>query len=540
MKTSTPKKTLAVLIFFGFLYFCAFWTPNAQGARDLYMLSVFAPDEFAQYPYVEQMLNQPAGSTLQSIYRFIQYKHYYYGFPFYWLSSVFGLIPLRLLGYKDIALDLLFLRQMTSVLPMLLSVGLLVYMQTRFENLFHSVFLFLFLLTIPMTLINNLWWHPESLVLLFVVLTLFFLQKDNFAYKRDFYFSAIACGLATATKLLGLFFFLAILAYLLVGWLQKRFDLKKCALLGTSFIVLMAGSFLVSNPFLVFKSERDLAFQVQLGQSAATATGFIFTSARNPSLWLPTIEEYYAQPAFLGLIVLALFLAILNREKRLINSLIFLWSAAFGIYLLFFVALRHRYYFLPVMLPLFSALPAVFDKSIFDALKQSWMKPMRWLFIFLTALTLGVQILYNLQYDRQAYIEAWHKEANSASLAFFTLIDDQYLSKISLNRQLIIYRSTRAYIADEPRWVVKDRWMPVSYAYIERVRPDVIVLWKQEVLDYTNSDAIEQTTLSASLQKALPFYKDARSGSLNGYTLIYQDEFGMLFIATPLARVYLD
>jgi hypothetical protein len=84
---STRAKVLITVIIISLTYFFAFVPINNQGARDYYMLSVFEPDEFAQYAHVIRMTNQPANSISQSFYRLFAYQHYFYGYPFYLIAE---------------------------------------------------------------------------------------------------------------------------------------------------------------------------------------------------------------------------------------------------------------------------------------------------------------------------------------------------------------------------------------------------------------------------------------------------------------------
>ena len=73
--TITQKRVFAILIFISVAYFTVFIFPNNTGAKDQMMISLFEPDEFAQYPVTIQML-EPDGSRNQTIYNFIAYGHY--------------------------------------------------------------------------------------------------------------------------------------------------------------------------------------------------------------------------------------------------------------------------------------------------------------------------------------------------------------------------------------------------------------------------------------------------------------------------------
>ncbi len=79
------------------------------------------------------------------------YEDYHYGYPFYALSAL-ALLPVRLIygaGFTEhMQLNLLILRQVISLLPMVIAAGVLVYLQTRFLSPWKSLVLFIFLLTI--------------------------------------------------------------------------------------------------------------------------------------------------------------------------------------------------------------------------------------------------------------------------------------------------------------------------------------------------------------------------------------------------------
>ena len=122
MKTSQSRVFLSLLLI-GAAYFSLFWPVNALGARDQTMISVFEPDEFAQYAHPVRMLDQPGNTPKQSVYRFIAYQHYYYGYPFYFYSAVVALLPLKLTGLGNTAYNMLLLRQLVSVLPMIAAIG---------------------------------------------------------------------------------------------------------------------------------------------------------------------------------------------------------------------------------------------------------------------------------------------------------------------------------------------------------------------------------------------------------------------------------
>src|ERR1051325_4169431 len=211
------KRTLLAILIISSACFILFIFPNNTGAKDQMMISIFEGDEFAQYGVVLKMFN-PYPELKDTILNFIAYRHYYYGSPFYF-SSAFSLLPVKLVQniHKTTQLNMLLLRQLISVLPMLGALVTLTYTQTRFKSFAKSVGLFIFLLAVSAVVENNLWWHADALAIFFVSLTIFFLDRDDLRFGSNFYLAAVSTGLATGTKVIGLFFFLAIPVYLLVG-----------------------------------------------------------------------------------------------------------------------------------------------------------------------------------------------------------------------------------------------------------------------------------------------------------------------------------
>ncbi|MCJ7434139.1 MAG: phospholipid carrier-dependent glycosyltransferase [Anaerolineales bacterium] len=568
MKTTQSRVFLSLLLI-GAAYFLLFWPVNALGARDQTMISVFDPDEFAQYSHPVRMLDQPGNTLKQSIYRFTAYQHYYYGYPFYLYSAVVALLPLKLiLGSGNTSYNMLLLRQLVSVLPMIAAVALLVYLQTKFQSYLRSISLFIFLLTIPAVFQNDTWWHPESLVFFFIVLTFYFLYKDNLSFGKYFYLSAIASGLAVATKLIGLFFFLAIPTYIALGWRQGRINFTNALRLSVAFVALMAVTFIVSNPFLLFASEREAAFKIQSRQSESMSDGFVLSYAKGPATWIPLITENYAQPLFLLIGFVALGIGVAQKETRLLSLLIALWAIPFTLYLLFAIAIKPKHFFIPILLPVFSTLPFLFDaiwpqfvtlkkrfvrsKGLVHGVGDSSLPTKRVaqndrpggcelgkmiMFLVVAIITLN-QLVYNFNFDVEHYLAELNKEKNSQAIQFYEKLDQIVFSKIPADDHLVIFRDVRMYVADLPRWEVKFRWGTQDYAAIQKADADALVLWKQRLYDYTQAGAAERALDQTEFAEAARFYNDALDDNVEGYHLIYQDDFGVAYISTALYDQY--
>src|ERR1700690_3947007 len=331
----TRKKSFIflILLLIGALYFFVFWFPNATGAHDLNMTYIFNSDEPAQYPAVIRMLTL-APSLSQSLYLFFSYQIFFYGFPYYFYSAVIVLLPLKLIfGLSNLQLNMLVLRQFVSVLPMIAAIMILVYLQTKFESYLKSISLFLLLLFIPEIVFNDMWFHPESLEFLFLVLTFFFLVRDDLKFGKNFYLAALLCGLAVATKQVGLFFFLAIPLYIFLGWRQKNIDTRQSIIVAVSFVAIMVAVFVLTNPFLFWESQRKLALQTQIRLHQHMASGFVVAYQNSALDWLRVVTEEYSTLPFLLLALVAAIIGSIKGERRLLNSLILAWAVPFAIYI---------------------------------------------------------------------------------------------------------------------------------------------------------------------------------------------------------------
>lgn len=535
MKKSTSVFLLLLLLGAG--YFLLFWQPNSTGARDFNMTFIFEQDEPAQYPHIIRRL-ELRDTIPQTLYRVFAYQHYYFGFPYYGYSALV-LLPVKLLvGLENVSLNMLLLRQFVSVLPMILGVMALVYLQTRFKSYLKSALLFLFLLSVPAVVFNNMWIHPDSLVFLFIALTFLFLDRDDLQFGKNFYLAALFCGLAVATKLIGLFFFLAIPYYLFLGWRQGRIDTRKGLIAATAFVGIMAATFVLANPFLYWASEREFAWKTQSDLHDAMSNGFIVAYNNSPLLWLQVIQKWYGLLIFVLFSIVTLIIATFKGERQRHNQLIAFWAFPFMAYIAFALVIRAKHFPIPILLPVFSAIPVYFTlfapepfkNPVGDYLKKNGIR----LGLTLMGIVIvGAQVFFSLNRDISLYTENIHREENNPSLQFYTKLEQGYLSKIVLNRQLVIFRDVMMYVPNLPMYDDHFKWGVSNYDTALKDNPDVLLLNKQHLYDYTQPGQAESAS-DPDFALTVQFYNDVLNGTVTGYTMIYQDDFGIAYVSTPL------
>ncbi len=375
---SQQKRTLTGLLLLGGLYFAIFIWPNSLGARTETMLQATSIDEPVTYPYVIRMVT-PAHDLREFVNRWLIYGDYHYGYPFYFLSSVCILPVVWIHGasfenYTQI--NLLLLRQLISVLPMILAVGFLVFSQTHFQSRWKSWALFILLLSVRALVRNNIqWWHPDALSILAVATTLFFLDRDQLRFKLNFYLAAVACAFAIGIKLAGVFFAPLIAIYLLVGLLRKHLTFGQAAVKAAVFLGIMFLALFLSNPFLINSGARQELVNIQTFKTTELDQGYAhddpYYYSKGPLFWEWTLSNWYGQPVLLAFMVISLAAGCLWGERKIYNRLVLGWAIPYSIYLLWFVAVKPDHYWLPILIPVFSAalnlwdaLPAVAERAV--------------------------------------------------------------------------------------------------------------------------------------------------------------------------------
>lgn len=355
------RKTFVILAVLGLLYFLFFIPfnlfPDKYG--NFYLLG----DEQVIYPDVVRIFNpQPSFNAI--VQNVLGTWGWWYGYPYLPISASVLIIPRLIFGNQfadHIQLNVGLMRQFVSVLPMVLALMLAVYLATRYKSVLTSVSSLIFLMLVPgIVKINYQFWHPDSIILLLVLLTIYFLQKDDLRFGRYFYLAALVCGLTTAIKLWGLFFVLAIAGYLLAGLVFKKLAFKKLALSGLYFILIMICTIVITSPSLLapyitrvaLGSWADQQQKILLGPKALDTAGLYETNLPN---WLKYFGFHYMKSYFFYFAYIALAAGSLWGSRKYLSRILLAWCLASSIFLVYYSAMKNFQYMLPVAIPLFCA-----------------------------------------------------------------------------------------------------------------------------------------------------------------------------------------
>lgn len=515
------------LLALAILYSLVFVAPNSTGAHDKNMLAAFQLDEYVQFGVISRMLT-PKSSFLMNVVDFVVYRHYFYGYPFYLASAIFT-SPLWIVsGFASPAelsqAYMLTLRFM-SLVTVAAAVVLMIAMWDGLQNVGRALFFFLFFGVTPAVVFNNSWWHPDGLLTLLVVLTIGCLYRDDLRFGRWFLGAAVFCGLATGVKVIGLFFGPTIAVYLLLGLRAKRLGWAQLFRHGALFVGVMVLTIIVSNPLLLIpRTSRQIIDTMVLQATGESQRG----SSRGLLAWYEEqlrwgFGYWWIYLAGLGACIYGI---VRGGPKALLSTLILTWALPFSVYCISVVTFKKSYYFIPILLPLFSCLlnPAIWNFRGF-ARERRWGA-------FALAGSLVALYLANLPFymstNAGMYRYFLNKEAESGSLAFYQTLAAYQGGGLPPADSLTIFRDPYVYVPPDGARDVRMKWGAASYADLADFEPDLILL-QQEYIE-RHADAAAPSTGTAAMSSSGRFYDDARSDVLVGYRKILETEFGVAFL----------
>ncbi len=359
--TPVQRKSFIAVVVIGLLYFLAYIPLNFL--RDKLTHFYIHPDESLLYVEVTKaMIGQ--GSFDATLRNFLNWQ-FYYGFPYFIVSAGVLAIPRLIFGEAFVEqqqLNILLLRQFVSVLPIIFSLSILTYMVTRFKSMKTTIGMFILLLFIPGVVKYNFhFWHPDGILILLIVLTMFFLQKDQLRFKKYFYLAAMTCGIAFATKLWGAFFVTTIAGYLLAGVFKKTLTFKQMIWAGIGFLFIMFVSLVISSPTLLVPYIARTALKIWQVQQNALLHGFQEPDPQGVyktglANWLVYFDLFYMNVYVFAFSIAALIAGAFWGTRKYLNRIFLAWCVTTGIFLIVLISMKSSQYMLPLMLPLYSSM----------------------------------------------------------------------------------------------------------------------------------------------------------------------------------------
>lgn len=514
------KWVILVLALLTIATFVVFIFPNKAGSENEAMVNIFEPDEYATFTVIDRMTS-PKPDRPSFLQHYFHYNFYHYGFPYFSISSIPAFILRWTNQFQNTPLLMVSLRQFVNVLPSLIAILILVYIQDQFSS-YKSILLYLILLTIPAIVQNNMWWHPDGLVFLLTALTLFFLWKDEQRFRKHFFIAAIFAGILTATKLIGVFFLAAIVPILLIQIKQKKQKFVEAMGYWALFAFIMAISFVIFNPFLFsFEGISRYAFTLY-NEFTLISKGYDLVYVKGfAAAWKGIQPAYGSLPFFLA-IIFSFYLGLKEKAKQKLSVLLLCWLVPLTFTVLFTTHFKYQYW-LPSAIPAFSMLYMLFPDK--EQLKKDklWIKIARFAFLGVVVVQM---VFFNIQ-NVKAYDAQLHREETSESIQFYHKAVEVLEPTIPENPN--VYYDYRVYLPfGQPFSHNYTSFEMLDYNYIEEHKFDILLLINQRVKDYLNPNAegVDQD----KLESARVFYRDVRDNEVKGYKLLYEEDFGKVFI----------
>jgi 4-amino-4-deoxy-L-arabinose transferase-like glycosyltransferase len=527
--TRDQKRRALVLALLCAAYVLVFVPANRTGASDVNMLSIFKLDEFGQFHALWKMTS-PKATAAETLLGFLAYDHYYYGFPFFAVSALI-FWPLRSFYLASnepglTAASALFLRELSPLFTAL-AIAILVALWTRLHSLPRMTALFVFLGALPAVVANNLWWHPDALVLFWVVVTIAALSLDRARLGRWFYAAALACGLATATKTIGLWFFGAVALNLVLARSQRQ--PLEIALAGARFAVVMLLAIAAASPHYFLPSEwKEIAESVSTWKRGIDV-GWGTKGATGLATWSSTLRSGFGWVlTSVALLALCGFTALRAKhpDHRHLAAMILAWALPLAGFLIARVALQEERYLLPILVPLFSCAGSPVLWQTLRSRSNGYAP--RILAAAFAALLLA-QLGSNLVQDLSRYRAVLEREEKSPSLAFWRQLDAEVLSQLPPEVPVRIFRDLYVYVPPERRFEVHVRWRATEGRDIEESQPDLVLLRRSMIEQYADPASVAASTDAEGALRAHHFHRDARDDRIPGYRRLLASDFAVAF-----------
>lgn len=332
MKKTRLILVLSVVVFLILAYF------NFRHLNIGY-LSLYSIDEYA---FHQSLLNMYDGLTNFSIVKLFSFNFYSYGFIFFIINT---LAAFPFIASGNVEMTIYIPRIITS----LFAVGSFWYLYKiakLYSDKYFSLLLSFVLFTMPGFWKNAMWFHPDWMMTFFIILSSYFLCKDEWNFKKYFWWAGVVFGLALGTKIQAITFLPFVFMYVFYDNFKFRvfYNLKVKVKIFSKFVAIVMLTFLFSNPYLIHPAGLRLFISSFVSNMKSNATNHglnvkvtLFEKVYN------AIDFYYLNVfIFLLLFILSFYLIGLIFKKDDKKSIVNLVGFYFAINILYMFLLVNK------------------------------------------------------------------------------------------------------------------------------------------------------------------------------------------------------
>ena len=312
-------------------------------------LSLVEIDEYAFHHSLMNMFEGVIELNLKKIFSFYLYS---YGFIFFLINLIFT-FPFFLFDNTEMTI---YFPRIVSALFAVASLYIIYIFALNRSSKLVSYLIVLFVLTMPGFWRNAFWFHPDWMMTFFLLLSIFFYSKDNFDYKKYFWYGTFSFGFAISSKFQAITFYPFLFFYIFYENfnLKNFYNYKLKIILFIKSISVSIIIFIITNPYIL----HPLGFEVWLVDFIGNMKSNNITHGAGEILdWKEKITNaitsyYFTLSIFIILIFLIIFNSIkyfLHKKKNILN-IISLYVLINLIYLIFFVNKDWQHYYLSILM----------------------------------------------------------------------------------------------------------------------------------------------------------------------------------------------
>jgi hypothetical protein len=291
----------------------------------------------------------------------------------------------------------------------------------------------------------------------------------------------------------------------------------------------MAGSFVAANPFLLSHWARTAWTNTFIKQTELLSQGYGVVYGKGLAASWPVMHDFYGEAIFIIVALGVLLWGVWRGRDRLLHALILAWFIPVTLSVLWLSHFKYQYW-LPAALPVFSSLADLLPEKLdfhWPGIKLPTLKFSPGLLIRgLALLVIAVQFGLFAVRSTGDYTARLHRADNNVRIQFYHQTV-QTLQPLA-GQNLFVYYDYRLYAPPTPGWTVETTTDLLEYGYIQQKNFDVLLLLEQRIRDYLlpGVQGIDPATFARNQQ----FYRDADTGQVTGYHLLYRDKVGLIYV----------
>jgi len=487
-------------------------------------LSLHSLDEYA---FHGSLVNMYDGLTSFDIKKIFSFYFYSYGFGFFFLNLL-SVIPF--LDSDNIQMSIYIPRIITS----LFAIGSLYFIYKialLYVDKYASILISFIMLSMPGFWRNSLWFHPDWMMTFFTVLSVYYFVRDDWKFKRNYWFAVFIIALSISTKIQAVTFFPFVFIYIFYNQIKNRniLGLSEQLIISAKSILLVITTFIITNPYILHPS----GFKAFIGSFLANIESNATNHGTNLNVTISdklsnAIDFYYLDSfIFVFIFIISIFSSfqIIRRNNK--NSALPILAVYFVInvfYLFFMVNKDWQHYYLSI----FMLSPLLF---IIILLKLKNYKNLFLIFVILIQVTTHIsefQFVFTKGYNPEkeqmetkmieksnTLLDSLNSEVNSKTIILISAYQPFEFRKLGLEYKniRIIYGPLLEELSDISKYKDKSRFNKI----------DFIILAKDDI--YFDKINLQNSSDTESYEGAVDIINEFNLSSDIGFEIFKENKY---------------